>query len=362
MSYHFSHGPHRSRGFSLVELMVGLVIGTIAILVVLQVFALSEGSKRTTTGGDDAQNAGAIALVLMQRDLRQAGYGISSVALLGCNLALPVPAPGTATAWTLNALAPVTINHAGIPAGDANTDTLLLVYGSNSRLARGRPRERPAQRDHLCGCDPDRLCGWRRHRGRGQPEADAVQPDAGAGGHGDLAEPAARRRQHRRRRHGQRHLVQPGPSPARAGLCGPRRQPDGLRRHGQQLQQRCQRRRPDDLGADRRQRRQPARRSTAATRRRRRWTARSTTTRKRRRPMPAAGPACRRCASCWSRAAASSRRPTVTRRRPGLGWRPALAQPVDLSSTANWQRYRYKIFETTVPLRNMAWQGVQPGC
>jgi len=65
----------RADGFSLVELMVGMVIGMIAIIVVMQVFSLSEGSKRTTTGGDDAQMSGAVALTMLQRDIRQAGYG-----------------------------------------------------------------------------------------------------------------------------------------------------------------------------------------------------------------------------------------------------------------------------------------------
>ena len=37
-------------GFSLVELMVGLVIGLMATLVIMQVFSTFEGQKRTTTG------------------------------------------------------------------------------------------------------------------------------------------------------------------------------------------------------------------------------------------------------------------------------------------------------------------------
>jgi type IV pilus assembly protein PilW len=38
---------------------------------------------------------------------------------------------------------------------------------------------------------------------------------------------------------------------------------------------------------------------------------------------------------------------------------PAVASPaptVDLSNTvANWQRYRYRVYETIIPLRNMIW-------
>jgi len=105
--------------------MVGLVIGMVAVVVIMQVFALSEGSKRTTTSGDDAQTNGAIALTIIQRDLRQAGFGTGAFPILGCNVALPAPAT-----WTLSAMAPVTINHASIPAGDANTDTVTIVFGN----------------------------------------------------------------------------------------------------------------------------------------------------------------------------------------------------------------------------------------
>ena len=42
--------------------MVGLLIGMLAVILIMQVFANSEGSKRTTTGGDDAQINGSIVL------------------------------------------------------------------------------------------------------------------------------------------------------------------------------------------------------------------------------------------------------------------------------------------------------------
>ena len=50
--------PHHSRhsGFGLVEIMVALVIGMLAAIVMMQVFALSEERKRTTTNGADIQS------------------------------------------------------------------------------------------------------------------------------------------------------------------------------------------------------------------------------------------------------------------------------------------------------------------
>jgi type IV pilus assembly protein PilW len=63
-------------GFSLIELMVGLVIGLIATVVIMQTFASFEGTKRSTTGVADAQTNGSIALYSIQRELQSAGYGM----------------------------------------------------------------------------------------------------------------------------------------------------------------------------------------------------------------------------------------------------------------------------------------------
>lgn len=63
-------------GFTLVELMVGLVIGLIASLAIMQTFSAFEGNKRSTTGIADAQTAGSIGLFMVQRELQYAGYGV----------------------------------------------------------------------------------------------------------------------------------------------------------------------------------------------------------------------------------------------------------------------------------------------
>jgi type IV pilus assembly protein PilW len=63
-------------GFSLIEILVGLVIGLLVTLVITQVFATFEGQKRTTSGTADAQTNGSIALFNLQRDMQMAGYGL----------------------------------------------------------------------------------------------------------------------------------------------------------------------------------------------------------------------------------------------------------------------------------------------
>ena len=75
-----------SRGFTLVEVMVGMLIGLIGTVVIFQVFAVSEGQKRTTTGGSDAQQNGTFSLFQIERDARMAGYGLNYMALLGCQI------------------------------------------------------------------------------------------------------------------------------------------------------------------------------------------------------------------------------------------------------------------------------------
>lgn len=120
--------PSTQSGFSLVEIMVGVAIGLIAVIVMFQVFAISEDRKQTTTAGGDAQNNAVIVLDQIQRDISRAGYGFAQFRLMGCNIKLP----STATAIPL---APVIVYPSGstspIPAGDANTDIIVIAYGNS---------------------------------------------------------------------------------------------------------------------------------------------------------------------------------------------------------------------------------------
>jgi type IV pilus assembly protein PilW len=63
-------------GFGLAEIMVALVIGMIATLVIVQVATTFEAQKRTTSGTADAQTNGSIALYTIQRQAQMAGFGL----------------------------------------------------------------------------------------------------------------------------------------------------------------------------------------------------------------------------------------------------------------------------------------------
>lgn len=129
----------RSRlgGFSLVEIMVGILIGMFAVLVILQLLSSTSTQQRLAGSSGDAQINGAIASHLLSRELTQAGLGLSAYTLLGCSLGYTTTGDGTAV--TLSAVAPVMVNPATslVPSGDANTDTLLVIGGSSGSPSEG---------------------------------------------------------------------------------------------------------------------------------------------------------------------------------------------------------------------------------
>jgi type IV pilus assembly protein PilW len=102
-------------GFSLVDVMVGMVIALLGVIIMFQVFSVSEGVKRTTTSGGDALQNSASALFTLERSLKQAGYGI-----FGNANQLPAPSDPAGTAPVL------------ITPGAANTsDTIFMTYRQN---------------------------------------------------------------------------------------------------------------------------------------------------------------------------------------------------------------------------------------
>lgn len=132
----------RLAGFSLIEVMVAMIIALLGILVMTQVFSLFEGQRRTTSGGDDAIMAGSIALNSVQRDIQQAGWGISALQVIGCTVTGQWGALATGPNFGISPAAglplmPVTINSALVPAGDPNTDTLLIVAGNSNGTVEG---------------------------------------------------------------------------------------------------------------------------------------------------------------------------------------------------------------------------------
>lgn len=127
--------PRHEAGFSLIELMVGLVIGLLATLVIMQVFAVFEGQKRSTTGTADAQISGSVALYNLQRDVQLGGYGLPLMDTenrpLSCTattFSLPATTTPALPGVSLT-LMPITITDGGAAAGAS--DVITVRYGTS---------------------------------------------------------------------------------------------------------------------------------------------------------------------------------------------------------------------------------------
>lgn len=122
------HRSSSQAGFTLVEILVGLAIGMLATLVVMQVLSVFEAQKRTTTGAGDAQTNGNIALYTIARDLRQAGYGLLPTALPTVNSPFKcanLTVDGTPRAS--DRIFPVTITNGALGA----SDSIRISYGDS---------------------------------------------------------------------------------------------------------------------------------------------------------------------------------------------------------------------------------------
>lgn len=117
------------RGFTLVEMMVAMVVGLLTTLLIAQALIQGEGQRRTTLGGQDAQTHGALALHELQRGLMSAGYGlVSTIEALGCEVRARHESAAADQTWTLT---PVEI----IPGAGSAPDRLRILNSDNARYA-----------------------------------------------------------------------------------------------------------------------------------------------------------------------------------------------------------------------------------
>ncbi len=114
-----------ARGFTLIEILVGVGIGVIGILVMFRMVALWDTHTRSATSGSDAQVSGTLAMFNLERDIKQAGmgFGNADAPFLGC----PVTADFNGAPINFN-LSPVQILQGALGA----PDQVLVLYGDSS--------------------------------------------------------------------------------------------------------------------------------------------------------------------------------------------------------------------------------------
>lgn len=140
----------KRHGFTMIELLVALLIGMLGSLAIMQVFTTSEAGRRATGNMADTQSNALVGLFAIERDLQQAGMGMTDLRLLGCTIQassapltsldglVMIPAaiiPAGAASGSVD-------NVWGIPPGDANSDILVVAYARATNMMEGTPLTR----------------------------------------------------------------------------------------------------------------------------------------------------------------------------------------------------------------------------
>ncbi|HEY4542338.1 MAG TPA: PilW family protein [Noviherbaspirillum sp.] len=121
--------PHRQRGLSLIDLMVGLAVGLIVTLVVLSALGTMSMQRRTAVSGDDAKESGQAALSLIERAAKFAGTGLLYNGRLMCTT---INAYRDGTIIADNALfAPLLITDGGSTGSDSLTFAYANAHGGS---------------------------------------------------------------------------------------------------------------------------------------------------------------------------------------------------------------------------------------
>ena len=123
-------GPVLQRGFSIVELMVSVVIGMLALMFATRMITGGESTRQAALGGSDSMQNGMLALYSMSNDATQAGFGLNDPILAGCDTLFNdkrgyTLAQANRDSAVIQPLAPVVITNG------AKSDTISLYSGSS---------------------------------------------------------------------------------------------------------------------------------------------------------------------------------------------------------------------------------------
>ena len=371
-------GRARQSGMSLVELMVGMAIGLIGITIITHLYLVNEKYKRSTTGSGTAQVNGAIALYTLERDIRMAGFGLNHSGALGCSCDKVANPNCSAVQYFYNGVYSSPPGPAGgalppldfVPVEIIETpnlpDSITLLYGNDpERMLPGKLTESMPQPSSEFKVDGT----------AGYTINDMVLVTNGCELHDDAGDAGADRRR--------APAAQPGPScgirPAAAAPCRHSRparisstwasrsgaptpstggQQEQAAVHGGAHHRRRRRRR---RGADHRRHRRPAGAIRQGHGRQRRGRDLEHRDADERRAVAAGARRARRSAGAQRELRASGscrRRLRSDDHRSRNGETPGALQdfPTLLVAGALPSCYKYRVFETIIPLRNMIWR------
>lgn len=123
----FKHSAPQKGGF-LLELMIGMMISIVVVVAIMTLYEKFEGDKRNTTQISQSLNAGALSLFPIERQASMAGYAFGNFPFLGCTTHVYNEISQTAQTFTLT---PLLINKA---SDNTDSDSFTL-FSSNASAA-----------------------------------------------------------------------------------------------------------------------------------------------------------------------------------------------------------------------------------
>lgn len=130
------HASRRQQGTGLVEVMVAIIVGMLITLLIYQVFSGFESQRRVTVGSATAQQSGVLALHAMTRVMAMAGWGQVGGGGPQCTQFYTYDA-ATSQPWPSVSVWPVTIADGGLRSGSGSSlpDAITINSGSSVRAS-----------------------------------------------------------------------------------------------------------------------------------------------------------------------------------------------------------------------------------
>ncbi|MYN28335.1 PilW family protein [Duganella levis] len=119
-------------GFSLVELMVSVVIGMLAILFATRLIISGEQTKDGAVGGSDSMQNGMLALYSISNDAAQSGWGLNDTLAAGCQTSFSDSGGYALAQISVNGVTRTPLAAAVIQPGGAGSDVISLYAGKSA--------------------------------------------------------------------------------------------------------------------------------------------------------------------------------------------------------------------------------------